>query len=410
MTISHACRHIIEDLDHNDLHRHFTGKGVQSWLLCAACHQNVLSDVTVQLHELNADTLGRLLKYYYFETISGLPHFAQRPLEAIGPSSIIHLDGPRLSRIAAMPDQRWLGYTEEGALEILTIDSAQPTRQIVTHYRDDRTDRPLRPIIDPTGRFVALVQDFGRFGAVIDLQTGQRTMALDAGAYHSEQVPFSACFVVHDGAPVLIHRTDWNRLDASDPMTGKLLTSRGPTSYRKGEQRPSHYLDYFHGPLHLSPSGRFILDDGWVWQPFGVISTFEVRQWLSTNVWETEDGSSLKTFPHTYEMERGVAWLSDEQIVVEHRCELAPPENTKVGFLVDSSGKEIRPVAGLAGRFFHHPSRLFTVDLDGLAIWDTNDWARIGFLPGFRPTVQHRQRQELAQLDGDKLVTWRYLT
>src|SRR5215469_4009309 len=111
------------------------------------------------------------------------------------------------------------------------------------------------------GEFAAVVNDYGRYGQVIDIRSGNVTLELeDGGNNYPDTVPFSFAFVELRGRVVAIHRTRWNRLDISDPSNGKLLTERGPTS-RRGEERPQHSLDYFHGALYPSPGNRRILDD-----------------------------------------------------------------------------------------------------------------------------------------------------
>jgi hypothetical protein len=133
----------------------------------------------------------------------------------------------------------------------------------------------------PGGAFAAIVNDYGRYGSIIDLRSGQVTLALDGGNYHPETVPISFAFAQVKGWVVAIHRTAWNRLDISDPSTGSLLTARSPTSYQRGEDRPAHYLDYFHGALHISPNSVRIVDDGWVWHPVGIPTTWSLEQWAS---------------------------------------------------------------------------------------------------------------------------------
>jgi len=96
------------------------------------------------------------------------------------------------------------------------------------------------------GEFAAVVNDYGRHGQLVDLRSGNVTVELDGGDYDQDTVPFSFAFTNVGGRLVAIHRTAWNRLDISEPATGKLLTERGPTSYQHGEPRPEHYLDYFH--------------------------------------------------------------------------------------------------------------------------------------------------------------------
>ena len=76
------------------------------------------------------------------------------------------------------------------------------------------------------GAFAAIVFDGASFGFVVDLNDFRITLQLDGGRYYPETVPFSLCFISVHGTTALIHRTAWNRLDASDPRTGALLTAR----------------------------------------------------------------------------------------------------------------------------------------------------------------------------------------
>jgi hypothetical protein len=120
--------------------------------------------------------------------------------------------------------------------------------------------------IFPEGDF-AVANTRGIGGLVLDLQTGKPTMRLQRDGYHRDMTPFPVAFFIHHGKTLLVHSTAWNRLDISDPVTGELLTVRGPTSYQRGETRPARYLDYFPGHLLISPNQEWIADDGWVWHP-----------------------------------------------------------------------------------------------------------------------------------------------
>lgn len=197
--------------------------------------------------------------------------------------------------------------------------------------------------VSASALFAAVVNDYGRFGEVIDLRAGRVTMALDNGGGHAETVPFSLAFARHHDRDVVIHRTAWNRLDVSDPASGHLLTARGPTSYRSGEPRPDHYLDYFHGALHVSPDGARIFDDGWLWHPVGIPAAWDLATWLDGNAWESEDGATKIEF-----------------------C-----------FLECWSAGE-----------------------DGLSLWDPGTGTRTGFIPGFTPAYYHPAARELLEVSG----------
>jgi len=82
---------------------------------------------------------------------------------------------------------------------------------------------------------------------------------------------------------------------------GQVAAVSRPTSYKNGEERPPHYLDYFHGALHVNPKGSHVLDDGWIWHPLGVPTTWSLQRWVTENPWESEDGpSKLDTCARNY--------------------------------------------------------------------------------------------------------------
>lgn len=167
------------------------------------------------------------------------------------------------------------------------------------------------------GRFAAVVNTRGRQGAVVDLQTGAVTMRLDRGDYRVEHSNFPAAFAEVDGRTVLVHGTDWNRLDASDPRTGELLTARAFAPYERGGPLPEHYLDYFHGGLAVSPDGRFVADNGWVWSPTGAVVAWDLHRWLRENPWESEDGPSRRPLCwRDYFWDGPLCWVDNDRLAV----------------------------------------------------------------------------------------------
>jgi hypothetical protein len=265
------------------------------------------------------------------------------------------------------------------------------------------------------GRFVAVVNDYGQYGIVWDLQTSKVTIELDGGHYHQETVPFSFAFT---HAALAVHRTDWNRLDISDPATGELLSRRGPTSFWRGEQRPEHYLDYFHGRLLVSRDGAYVADDGWAWQPNGIPSVWSLEEWVHRNVWESEDGPSRRE-PTWREnvWDCGMCWLDGNRLAIwglgEEEDLILPGVRI---FAIgqdepDANPNRPRPLeksfAGPDGRFFSDGQRLFSVDTKGLSAWDVEREGRIGQFHGFRPTHANPGTGELAELNDGVLRLWR---
>lgn len=272
------------------------------------------------------------------------------------------------------------------------------------------------------GNFVAVVNDYGRYGRVMDLRSGKVTLALDGGQYHPETVPFSFAFAEVSGRTVAIHRTDWNRLDVSDPSTGELLTDRGSTSFYQGQECPEHYLDYFHGALYVSPCGTRIADDGWVWHPVGIPRVWSLNRWLSDNVWESEDGPSrIDLCARSYYWGQAVTWIDerfiavggigeDDELMIDGVRIFDLTLSTDVHDDPDIGpyrAHELKTFPGPSGVFFSDGMRLFSSDETGLSRWDLGDGARTGQIPNFRPTHHHRLANELVQLTDDAIVRWK---
>ncbi len=281
--------------------------------------------------------------------------------------------------------------------------------------------RKLHLYASQGGEFAAVVNDYGRYGQVIDLQSGKVTLMLDGGAYHPETVPFSFAFTHWRGRVVAIHRTAWNRLDISDASSGRLLSERGPTSYRDGEERPQHYLDYFHGALYLSQRGTHILDDGWVWHPVGIPFIWSLHQWISENAWESEDGTTKKEVcARDHYWDNGIAWLDEQTVAIggigDGDVEMIDGARIFDVTSTASAGsrwrsgllwaREVIAFPGPAGKFFSDGEWLYSAAKDGLSRWDPKTGARTGHIENFHPTHHHRGAGDLAQLADGILVRW----
>jgi hypothetical protein len=233
-------------------------------------------------------------------------------------------------------------------------------------------------------------------------------------------VPFSLCFAEIDGRDVVIHRTRPQRVDVSDVSSGRLLTDRKQPVWEHGQPPPAHYLDYFHGALHLSPAGTKLLDDGWIWHPVGVPRVWELRPWIYRNAWESEDGPSLRVLrPRDGWWNRGACWVDETHVALEGIGdtleEMAPGAMI---FDLDTTTRDRHGtlrvneprvlVAGPSGEFFSDSHRLYASNPEGLSIWDLKTRARVGQIPGFSPTRQLGLVKELGQLRDNDLITWSY--
>jgi hypothetical protein len=345
---------------------------------------------------------------------------------------LLPLEADEILDVAAVPQApaRWMIVGRDGTLLLFNAETKGSTRVGVFPLLHETRDEPWgtheltpRLHVSVRGEFAAVVSDYGKLGRVYDIAQGRATLELHGGEYHPQTVPFSFALTEYRGRTIAIHRTDWNRLDASDAATGELLTSRGPTRYSEGEPRPEHYLDYFHGRLMLSPAGGRVADDGWVWHPVGIIETWETAAWLDENRWESEDGpSKLRLCCRDSYWDHAMCWLDEDRIAVGGIGEddfddmvagvrvfaVNEPMHWRTENFGGYGAREVATFEGPAGEFFGDGSRLFSADESGLKVWDVDKQEQIDEIAGFVPTRQHPGSRELVQINGSTLRRWKY--
>ncbi|MFD5074747.1 hypothetical protein [Streptomyces sp. NPDC058371] len=268
------------------------------------------------------------------------------------------------------------------------------------------------------GMFAAVVNDHGLFGEVVDLRTGEITLALDNQGDEEETVPFSLEFTRNGGRCVVIHRTAWNRLDVSDAQTGALLTDRSLPTRTDPEAVLEHDLDYFHGALYVSPDGKRILDDGWIWQPAGIPAVWDLGQWIEGNVWESEDGPSrVDLCDRWYDWNRAVTWIDSTRVAVEGlgHDDIDTRPGARI-FDTSRTGRsepprrpravELLAFEGPTGRFFSDGTRLFSCGDTDLSIWDPTAGKLLGTVPDFSPAHYHPGARQFLELTDGVVRLW----
>ncbi len=405
----------------------YTGIERERELLCIACIQARESGERVPMVALCPSCHTKIGHLGSAEGVRGRPGFRIR--EEPFPVSIVEHAFPRDlgSIIDAVPIQAapgcWLLLGEDGRLT--RFDGAQSSHiTLAASLRQDmgsswrRTPR-RRLHVSPRGDAAAVVVDYGRSGEVFDLRSGSMIRALDGGNYHCDTVPFSLAFVEVDGQTLLIHRSAWNRLDLVNCDSGLLLSNRSFPG--KGEPGfEEHHLDYFHGALFPSPSGRKIVDDGWVWHPVGIPRAWSIDAWLG-NVWESEDGPTGRDLcqreycwdhPMTWidESSFAVGGLGDDDILLIpgvriFDLRLAPGMRSHPERWLEAP--EVGSFVGPEGNLFSDGIHLFAAAPDGLTRWDPVDGARTGTINGFNPSRFHSGSRDFTELRQDTLVCCR---
>ena len=428
-----TCRHLAGVVQWaTPYYRWHTGVGLEAELLCADCDADRRAGNAIEIVSICEacrfvlqDRLGSLggvrgtaEVQVWLEPIDETIHETQLPWPAEDVLDIAPIEEE---------DAAWLVVLRDGSVMRLAADSGRVDELCSVELPPPKPDhepwvgheQTPRLYVSVDSAFAAIVHDYGKHGSAYDLGTGRRTIELDGGDYRPNTVPFSFAFVEHRGRTVAIHRTEWNRLDVSDAETGQLLTERGPTRYGRGDQRPEHYLDYFHGRLVVSPDGRRILDDGWVWHPVGVPTVWDLHRWLEENVWESEDGPSRMSLAHReYYWDHAMCWLDADRVAVGGIGEdddwmidgarIISAVERDVSTWRRRHARELGAFAGPSGRFFSDGHRLFSVDDDGLSVWDVDAGVLAARIDGFTPSRQHSHYRELVQLSGRRLLRWRY--
>lgn len=414
-----ACQHLLKkgNLEYfvsSEHFRFFTGRGTGFVLVCAECARDPASSVAHWrticdscMQDLACGTrLGDL----------GSPEIKIRDAGLAITRRVIAGPKVRGAIIAAAPcgvdgSGSWLLLSNACELMALQAGEKGPDSRNIDLDLPLETDSPLSLVVSADGRFAAIAHTFGRRGIVVDLVTERIAMKLDRGDYHNEHCKFPIAFVEHAGTQLLIHATDWNRLDVTDVASGRLLTTREPTSYREGQDRPAQYLDYFQCGLSVSPGGEWIAGNGWVWHPVGVVTTWSVNRWLAENVWESEDGPSKRSICwRDYFWDGPLCWIDSRTLAVwglgeddvllipgvrlfnvetgEETESFAGPVNGNQKEVLKADEKEAYMHS--AGQLVYDrwlfswaPGKPFTV-------WDVADGARLLEAVGLNPLAYHR--------------------
>ncbi|MFF1611800.1 hypothetical protein ACFVYA_28785 [Amycolatopsis sp. NPDC058278] len=382
--------------------RYLTGVGTHYDLVCALCTPAALIDVC-------ASCADRADQKSFPSGWHGEPEVLLRDRELGGTWSARPCPVRPLNDgcLAPMPGH-WLALAEEGFVRITGDDQwlvgpVELPEETPVDMRDfpDRPRRGLHTSRD--GRFAAVVHEYGQFGTVVDLDEWVTVLDLDRDWNDNEFTRFPLAFLGEGGTAKVVAGTDWNRLDVFALPGGELLTDRETAAPPHGEPEPEHYLDYFQGALHPSPSERWLVTDGWVWHPIGAPQAVDLAAWLGGDRHAAEQARGL-TPGRENEWDQPIAWLDDTTVAIQRMGVSWRRMLDGVELYDAATGRRTGMFAGPAGRMWAHDGLLYVAAEAGLEVWDPAEGARIGFAPGFHP-IAHRDGT-FAELRNDQLRTW----
>ena len=181
-------------------------------------------------------------------------------------------------------------------------------------------DRPIK--IYYHFPYICVTERYGLNAATVNI-IDRRVAKLVREDYHCDVSSYSIGFLERNSRVLLIHQTQWNRLDITDLETGELLTDReivfritDETETNKGGTSPKrevkNYIDYFHSLLHVSPDSKYFLSNGWIWHPVDNIKCFETERFFKE--YET-CGESIEYY-RGYAWDRPCTFVGNDMIVI----------------------------------------------------------------------------------------------
>lgn len=392
-----VCEHLAAD-DSLDYYQKFTGQGSDYGLICAECRQPPAEDIVPHLEVCPRCFTGFEEKLSVFSCMGmiGHPAILERPSGMSFSHQTVGVDQPleghmlAFQPVSADSTPVCITLTESGQLCRVDLAARLVTPLAWVADADVNLTEKVSLHLSRDGGLAAIVNPFGSYGVVVDLTSGEVTMRLKRDDYHTKHSRFPASFVNLNGQTLLVHATAWNRLDVSDPRTGKLLTERGPTSYQDGEAQPAHYLDYFHAGLLASPNGEWIADNGWVWHPVGAVRTWSLPKWVEENVWESEDGPSLRTLCwRSYFWGKPLCWLDELTLAVWGFGEDDDFIIPAVRIFDVATGKQSRWFAGPVGDLAFDAYLFASSEEHGTTVWDVKTGERLHSEPVLKPECYH---------------------
>lgn len=157
--------------------------------------------------------------------------------------------------------------------------------------------------------YLVVSERFGLHAWVTHLESS-KSLCLTREDYHADVSSYSIAFVQQGKQTLLLHQKAWNSLE----VTVLEHAFFGTEAMQKPTASPQHreVLDYFHSLLHVSPDGKYVLSNGWVWHPVDMIRYFSVESLVRG---EEQEGARIDYFGG-YNWDRPLAFVSDVDFVV----------------------------------------------------------------------------------------------
>jgi hypothetical protein len=159
----------------------------------------------------------------------------------------------------------------------------------------------------------------------------------------------------------------------------------------------------------VSPGEARIADTGWVWGAAGIVRAWSLDAWLGANVFESEDGPSVRRLGYRlYDWNNSLVWLDDDRVALAGYGSDVDWMLPAARIVTASTGVEVRWFYGPSGWFAFDRHLVSISARDGAAVWDVDTGERIVHEPAARARWYHPGARVFVEVapDGD-LVAWR---
>ncbi len=126
----------------------------------------------------------------------------------------------------------------------------------------------------PCGEFVCVAATNQTKGVIRRQEDFKIVREINRSYYIADSYSYPVVFAkLEDGRTVIIHCPDeYNRLEMEAPKSGERI------GYNQNATRTKDDLaDVFHSRLSISPSGKWLMSNGWYWHPFETVELFSVE-------------------------------------------------------------------------------------------------------------------------------------
>lgn len=317
-----VCPHVFNK-EVTDGSEHFVGSGMEVEYICESCIKQP-DYVRHYLCQTCIESEGYDSSWPY----SGTPEIVRKPKEFIfTPRELCveSLKGHTVLAFASLhqPLRDGIIFTDQGQLWRINLDNGNA--QLISRASKQQVN-PSGSVslkVSKNNQLIAMTsrskvntgQPYNQ-GVVADLVSGDIVMALSCGDYRIEHTVFPVEFIEHKGETLVIHATDWKRLDITNPLTSEKFTERDFKLMPKETENKGSFSEW-NGELVLSPNQERIATIGWIWHPIGIAYSWDVQAWLGGSVWEAEQGDSKKCYTcWDYFWDSPFFWIDDNKLCI----------------------------------------------------------------------------------------------